>query len=512
MLDINNIPYDDQKAWTIIKNGHTSGIFQLETGLGKTWAKKIKPSNIDELSILLSLLRPACLNSGMTEEYAKTKNREKEQQSFGDLDVDKILERTKGIMVFQEQLMSFGSNIAWKDKEYLDRLVITDSLRKGIGKKDSKLIQQLKKSFIDGCIKNGKSEELANKLFEIIENSGRYAFNDAHAKKYAHISYKTAYLKANFPYQFYSVYLTYSKEKQKPKEEINNLISEARMLGIDIRPPNILIPNKEFRVLTDTNNNRYISYGLSHIKNISKSDIEVIQQHKPSSWKDLFILHFDDTLDTKLRKPAVESLILSGACDSFQLQRNTLLEIFKVLSSLSNKEISFVINKIKNIDNINEIKNILKECYDNVCTIKRKDILKSEINLLNTEQIDSNTDKALQEEELLGISMTCSAIDDKDVEVTVTCKECWKIKNTKGKNINLHAVLNKIKPLVVKKGKSAGRRMAMIDLSDKSGSINVAVFPEQFDEYENDLIEQQCFSLQLEGTNNGWMVKKMYKI
>ena len=136
-----------------------------------------------------------------------------------------------GVLIYQEQLMKFGGEIAWCDMPYLDRLVIVDKLRKGIGKKDQKIIIDLKDKFIKGCIKNGRSQSIAEQLFSLIEGAGRYAFNDAHAKKYALWSYKTAYLKANFPLEFYCVYLTYSKGKQKPREEIESLVNEAKMLG-----------------------------------------------------------------------------------------------------------------------------------------------------------------------------------------------------------------------------------------------------------------------------------------
>ena len=144
MFDLENISLKNKKAWSLIQSGNTCGVFQLESELGKQWAKTIRPSNINELSALLALIRPACLESGMTSQYSRIKNGKEPPFKFGDEDVDRILNPTNGVLIYQEQLMKFGGEIAWKHFEHLDRLVIVDKLRKGIGKKNAKLISDLK--------------------------------------------------------------------------------------------------------------------------------------------------------------------------------------------------------------------------------------------------------------------------------------------------------------------------------------------------------------------------------
>lgn len=508
MLNINNISYKSDKAWNLISSGNTCGIFQLETPLGQTWARKVKPRNISELSDLIALLRPGTLQSGMSETYANRKNGIEPIETFGDPDVDKILKPTFNVLLYQEQLMALGSNIAWKDLQELDRLVIVDSLRKGIGKKDSKLLQSLKEKFINGCIKNGKTEELANKLFGVIQDAGRYSFNSAHSIKYAVWAYRTAYVKANFPYEFYAVYLTYSRLKQKPREEIQKLVNEANMLNIKVFPPSILEQNREFRIITK-NGKKGIAYGLSHIKQVGSSDLDIICLEKLDTWQKLLLAHFDPNRNKKLRSPCVESLICSGSCDSYNVQRSVLLEIFKIMKGLTGREIAYVTKKLPNCS-LEEFPNLLKECANKVSTNKRKHLVESEAIALDINQKDTFAWRAEQEKDLLGLNMSCSAIDDKENSRELTCKECYKFSdNNKDSRAKIAVVLDNIYKLTTKRGKNPGQEMAQLQVSDSTGYIRIACFPEQYAIYKDMLHEQLSYEIEISGTGNGWCVQKI---
>ena len=510
-LDLNKISLKNKAAWSLIQKGHTVGVFQLESELGKQWASRIRPRNINELSAVLALIRPACLESGMTEQYCRIKDGTEPPFKFNDTEVDKILNPTNGVLIYQEQLMKFGGEIAWSDLPHLERLVIVDKLRKGIGKKDVKLLSDLKSKFIKGCVKNGRSEELANKLFSMIENAGRYAFNDAHAKKYALISYKTAYLKANFPYEFYSVYLTYSRSRQKPKEEIRNLVNEARMLGISISGPEIVESNKEF-MIKGSGKDKTIFFGLSHLKQVSGNDVEVISNSPEcvKTFPGLMRMHFDkESFKKRLRSLAVESLIKCGACDSYGISRRVMLEIFTVIKSLTPKEIEFVMEKIKNssLDTAESIINIIKECSKSRSTPKRKELVYSEADSIVITEKDTGTSKIGHERDIIGVEFT-KIFEGQSHGTSLNCKECFRIsKTSRGKVGQIAVDVGEIIQLVTKKGKNPGSEMCQLVVSDNSGSLRLACFPDKYKKYKDILVEGQKYMMKIQGTGSGWCVE-----
>jgi DNA polymerase-3 subunit alpha len=506
MFTTSDISLKNEKAWRLIQNGHTIGVFQLESDLGKRWASTIKPSNINELSAVISLIRPACLEAGMTDSYFKVKFGMSEMPDYNDEAINKILEPTLGVLIYQEQLMKFGSEIAWSDLNYIDRLVIVDKLRKGIGKKDQKTILDLKDKFINGCIKNGRSKETSEKLFELIEGAGRYAFNDAHAKKYALWSYKTAYLKANFPLEFYCTYLTYSKGKQKPREEISDLINEARMLGIEIKKPDISISKSDF-YFVDENGKKSIYFGLSHIKQVGENDAACIENTRPSSFYELLRMHFDASEDNKIRGQAVESLINSGACDNYGISRSTMNSIFLMLKELTKKEIEFIFHK-KTFNSIKDLIDCVYECGDKQSVKSRKEIVKSEAKAIDIKAIDSSPILASKEKDLMGFSFTYDYNLNQSDEGS--CKDCFKnYKNNKNTSINLSVKVSEISTLLTKKGKNPGQEMARFKISDNTGSINVVCFPEDYQKIRGIISEDGYYLVNLIGTGNGWSVKSV---
>jgi DNA polymerase III alpha subunit len=508
MLDLNNISLKNKKTWSLIQKGHTSGVFQLESELGKQWVSKIKPRNINELSATLALIRPACLESGMTDQYSKIKNSQEPPLVFNDNDVDKILSPTHGVLIYQEQLMKFGGDIAWKHLPHLERLVAVDKLRKGIGKKKASIINDLKKRFVDGCKKNGKTEALALKLFEMIEYAGRYAFNDAHAKKYALISYKTAYLKANFPYEFYSVYLTYSRSKQKQKEEIRSFVNEARMLGLRVLPPCIKSSEVEFGIelLED---NKSIRFGLSHIKQVSIKDSELIVSNRKSvmEFGKMLELHFVGSKGgAKLRGPAIESLINSGACDLYNLSRCVMYEIFTILKSLTLREIEYVFEYLKRTGEYSghNIKKAISECSKNQSVKKRKDLVLSESESINLTQKDVNSLLVSKERDILGIEFSKTIITENS-KSNFTCKQCF-AQSKQNQNVQkvLVAKITEIINLVTKKGKTPGSEMCQIVATDNTGSFRIVCFPNEYKKLKHSMNINDQYRMTIKGTGSGW--------
>jgi DNA polymerase-3 subunit alpha len=510
MLDIDAINFKNEKTWKLIQSGNTGGVFQLESELGKQWASKIKPKNINELSAVLALIRPACLESGMTEMYSRVKNGKEPPNKFGDDDVDRILNPTMGVLIYQEQLMKFGGEIAWRDFPYIDRLVIVDKLRKGIGKKDYKVINDLREKFVNGCIKNGKGKDLAEKLFSMIESAGRYAFNDAHAKKYAVWSYRTAYLKANFPYEFYCTYLTYSKARQKPREELHDMINEAKMNGISIIPPSIIESSKDFKILNKDGKSSII-YGLCHIKQFGEKDWSIINNERPSTFSQFIKLSFRE--NDSIRSLGVESLIKSGACDCYGLSRKCMLDVVSAMNQLTVRETKYIIENISDGNSVDIIKKAMLDCAVMVSTKPRKQIVKSEAEAIDVKSTDTSDWKALNEQELLGISMTCSAVDSYKDITEFTCKDCYRmLRNNRGVAKRVIASVVDVEFTVTKKGENPGQEMCQLNIADATGSIRMVMFPSAYAKYKNKIRKDGKYELTIKGTGSGWCVESLIEI
>ena len=174
-LDITKIPLDDKKTWDLICSGNTKGVFQLETNLGKHWCKEAQPRNIEELSDVISAIRPGSLKAkqdgkSMTQHYADRKMGKNEVCSLYE-PIDHLVSSTQGIILYQEQSMLISQAMAGFTEQQ------SDTLRKSIGKKNASLMAEVKVEFLEGCEKQGHSKEDSERIFDIIEKSSRYSFN-----------------------------------------------------------------------------------------------------------------------------------------------------------------------------------------------------------------------------------------------------------------------------------------------------------------------------------------------
>jgi DNA polymerase-3 subunit alpha len=204
-IDFAKIPLDDKATWDLICSGLTKGVFQVEKQLGKRYCKEIKPRNINELSDVISLIRPGCLEaefrekpddpgkySSITNTYIKVKNGTWEPEYIHEC-LEPILSETYSVPIYQEQIMRICTDFAgFTLKE-------ADVARKAVGKKKADVMEKVKVKFLEGAKKNGHPEDLADTIFGWIEKFSGYGFNKSHGVSYALIAYKTAYAKAHRP-------------------------------------------------------------------------------------------------------------------------------------------------------------------------------------------------------------------------------------------------------------------------------------------------------------------------
>ncbi len=307
-LSVEDIPYDDPKAIQIIKEGKTMGLFQLESNGMKNAIKTIKPESFEDVGALLALFRPGPMD--FIPLYAKRKEG-LEKVTYDAPELENILKETYGIIVYQEQIMQIVREMAGFSYGQ------ADLFRRAISKKNIDKLESLKTSFIDGCIKNGKSKEIAEKIFALILRFANYGFNKSHAYSYAVITCKMAYLKAHYPKEFYSSSLDFLSPDD-PK--FSNTISELRTIGVSLSVADINKSSMSFEI-----DNKTLRLPLSLIKGLqSKLLCSIIDERNENGpYEDIF----DFSARCKkygLNLQILVKLIDAGCFDSIYKSRESL--------------------------------------------------------------------------------------------------------------------------------------------------------------------------------------------
>jgi len=535
-FDVNNIPLNCPATFNLISSGFTTGIFQLESRLGMDWSKKVQPQNIEELAALTALVRPGALESGQSDEYVDIKFGRK-KPSYLHPCLKDILGSTYNSMIYQEQSLAIAKEIAGFT------MVEADNLRKAIGKKIPELMASLKQKFLDGAVKQNKvTKEVAEQIFEWIEKSQRYSFNKSHAISYGMLTYNTAYIKTHFPLEFFTSYLTFSGYKSDTMDEIYRLVQDARLFGIDVLQPDIRECNIKFkmnneRIRFGLSNikgvgpsaiEKVVEKGPESLstwqgflrsipalhKNVGEALIksgacDCYNMHRSQMIKELECIFgtqikdkngktkdirgltererrwfFYKLTDDKTVKEVLEEMIdvknrmLTKALSS--MNKPEILQFTKEFTGLSDEDL----DKKTKFDLISVLK---KYNYEEkkeskpLSNIKRISVIEEKIKELEHECIDSNLGKATAEKYYLGISLSCSPVDDvDDQEASHTCLDLMKALN--GESFSVCAVIDNVKHTKTKKGKSPGSMMCFLTISDSTYSIDHAVvFPDSYE-------------------------------
>lgn len=360
-IDLDNIPFDDEKTYQLLSKGKTNGVFQLESPGMKKLVSQVKPKSIEDIAMINALFRPGPLNH--INEFIEVRNKTR-KPTYLNSALESILKNTYGIILYQEQVIELVSLVAKFDPAK------ADIFRKAISKKDESKMTNLKQEFITGAINNGYNLEDANTIYNYIFDFANYGFNHSHAIAYSIISYWMAYLKSHYPVAFFVALLT---DGDNTKEKILSYVNEAKEMNIKFLGPDINLSNNYFSIIKNG-----IVFSLSSINGIgneTSNKIISIRNQQPNqkfsdSYQAIALL-----INNGINKKVITTLIKIGAFDSLGVNRNTLL--FN-LDEILNKYI--FINKKEN-----------KPYFD--------------INIINQDDI-TNNQKAEIEAELLGISLT----------------------------------------------------------------------------------------------------------
>ena len=307
-IDIEKIDLSDPKTFKLLCSAQTIGIFQLESSGMRDLLRKLEPERFEDLIALLALYRPGPIGSGMLDDFIKRRHG-RIPIRYDHTNLEPILKDTHGIIVYQEQVMQIASQLGGFS------LTSADRLRRAMSKKIPEVMEEERKNFILGCRNNAIEQLTANKIFDLMEYFSGYGFNRSHSAAYAMISYRTAYLKANFPVEFMAALLTSERDNI---DKVAEYVSEATRMRLNILPPDINTSEAEFKAVDDKN----IRFGLLAVKNVGQGAIESIVQARRKGGDFTDSGDFCSRVDLRLvNRKVIESLIKAGVLDCLKMSR-----------------------------------------------------------------------------------------------------------------------------------------------------------------------------------------------
>ena len=459
-IDLNQIDYNDPLVLDMVGAGKTEGVFQLESAGMKSFMRELKPKSLEDIIAGIALYRPGPMD--FIPKYVAGKNSGNEIQ-YDCPQLKPILENTYGCIVYQEQVMQIVRDLAGYS------LGGADVLRRAMSKKKDSVMQAERKRFVygdpetnvPGCIRNGISEEVANKIYDEMTDFAKYAFNKSHAAAYAVVSYQTAYLKYYFPVEFMAALMT---SVMTNMTKLAGYIQECKEMKIEILPPDINEAESGFAA-----RGKNIRYGLSAIKGVGRNVIDTIVEERNSGGRYSDLYDFCQRLAAKeLNKRAVENFIKAGAFDSFGLTRKQLLHIYMdVIDKVNNDKKSAISGQLSLFDLVGEEQKSdfliqipdVGEFSKSILLDFEKDVtgiyisghpLDEYIGLLNRMVTAKSTDFAIDEEGHVAVAD------------------------------NSKATIGGIIAAVTKKSARNGQPMAFLTLEDLLGTVEVIVFPKDY--------------------------------
>jgi DNA polymerase III subunit alpha len=461
-IDLSKIPLDDKKTFEMLSRGETMGTFQL-SGSGMTrYLVELKPERIEDIMIMIALYRPGPMAN--IDEYIARKHGDKKIKYYHPK-MEKYLDKSLGVLVFQDDLLYTALEIAGYNWEEVDKF------RKAVGKKIPEEMAKQHVKFVEGCIKNSKMDRNeAEGLWKLFEPFQGYGFNKAHAASYGMVSYQTSYMKANYPVEYMCALLT---AESGDTDKISSAISECRRMGINVLSPDINFSGVDFNIVDDKESldGLAIRFGLSAIKNVGKAAIKTILDAR----KDSNFENFADFLSRidarKVNKRVLESLIKVGALSEFGKRSVLLSAMDELRNKVARPKGSVNQQGLFSSDEITKAS-------------------KADSNLINVE-MDEFPDEELQglERQLLGFSLSSKPLEELLGElVSVATHKIAEISTEEhlNKNVKIAAVISEIRVIVTKK---SGKEMAFVKVGDGTGTIDLVVFPGIYDKFRNQLLD-----------------------
>ena len=461
-IDISAIDYNDPKVLEMIGSGKTEGVFQLESGGMKNFMKELKPKSLEDIIAGISLYRPGPMD--FIPQYIKGKNHP-ETVTYDTPLLKPILEQTYGCIVYQEQVMQIVQALAGYS------LGRADLLRRAMSKKKAAVMEKERESFVygnpedgvPGCVNNGISEKIANKIYDEMIDFAKYAFNKSHAAAYAVVSYQTAWLKYYYPVEFMAALMTSCIDNPG---KVAEYILNSRQMGISILPPDVNQSEGIFTV-----EGKSIRYGMSAIKGIGKPVMEAVTREREENGPFVSLQDIAGRMTGKeINKKTVENFIKSGAFDSLGATRKQMMQIYiSVLDAAAQERKNSLTGQMSLFDFVDAE---TKHSY--------------EIPLPNVGEYGKE-EKLAFEKEVLGIYISGHPLEEQE--------ECWRKNITAvttdflpDEETGFPKVVDGAKVIVggmitdkkIKYTKN-NKTMAFLTLEDLLGTLEIVVFPRDYE-------------------------------
>ena len=467
-IDFSKMEYDDDEVFETLSQGNTLGVFQLESSGMRNFMKQLKPNSFEDIVAGISLFRPGPMDSIPT--YIENKNNPENVTYINDK-LRPILEVTYGCLVYQEQVMQVVRDLAGYSYGR------SDLVRRAMSKKKMDVMEEERQYFIHGkfddegnieipgCIRNGISEEDANKIFDDMIDFARYAFNKSHAAAYGVLAYETAYLKVHYPVEFMAALMT---SIMGNSDKVVEYIRECNVIGIPVNPPDINKSFAKFSVEGDS-----IRFGLAAVKNVGVNVIENIVKEREENGEFKDFVDFAKRLDSKdTNKRMIESLIKCGAFDQISENRATLMAGYEsVLESIS-------MDRKKNVQGQISLFDAFSAQVEEAPEMQ----LSTKLPVLRE---FSEKEKLNMEKEVLGMYLSGHPLSEYkselDRKTSINMKKINELKEDEKTYMKLHDREVIMGGMVIAKRIMTTKRneiMSFITLEDLYGAIEVVVFPQ----------------------------------
>lgn len=478
-INFSKMEYDDPKVYELLSSGNTLGVFQLESAGMRSFMKQLKPDNFEDIVAGISLYRPGPMDSIPV--YINNKNNP-ENVEYLHKKLKPIMEVTYGCLVYQEQVMQVVRDLGGYSYGR------SDLVRRAMGKKKMDVMEKEREYFIHGktdengeleiagCVRNGVPEDIGNKIFDDMIDFAKYAFNKSHAAAYGVLAYETAYLKAHYPVEFMAALIT---SVMGNTDKVVEYIRECNSLKIDVLKPDI---NKSFTKFSVED--KSIRFGLAAVKNVGVNVLNNIIKERESGGEFKDFNEFCKRLDSKdLNKRIIESLIKCGAFDEMGDNRASLLLGYeKLLESISmdrKKNLAGQVSLFDGFEMDESINNDIQSMYT----------------LPHVKELEEK-ERLYLEKEVLGMYVSGHPLSQYKDEIkrntTINNAELNEIKDDYITYLNLNEREVTMGGIVINKTIRTTKRndlMAIIELEDLFGVIEVIVFPQVLQKY-NTVIQE----------------------
>lgn len=454
-INMNKLPLDDPKVFELFQRGDTTGVFQFESAGMKRYLKDLKPTKFDDLIAMNALYRPGPMQ--FIESFIKRRHGE-EEITYLHPGLENSLKSTYGILIYQEQFMQAS-------KEWCGFTGgQADTLRKAVGKKKVKLMEQVKPQFIEGAVKiGGATEEIANKFWDQLLDFANYCFNKSHAACYALVAYWTAYLKTYYPDAFMAALMT---ADMRWTDRLAIEMTECKRMGLRVLGPDINESYSDFATVGTTGTLRF---GIAAIKGMGKALAEEVIAERDANGKFKSVCDFAKRVSgSKFNKKSWESAIKTGCFDSFG-DRSDLLYNLEKVQAYGNKMQKDASNGQTD----------LFGAMGAAVEIPEVEITPAPTKYSDKEQL-------MWERDLMGLYISAHPLDKYEAYFQEQTMPISEIKpNIDGATVIVGGIITNVRSLVTK----SGSKMAFVKIEDKISEIEVIVFPKTFEQVGAKLVQ-----------------------